>query len=248
MKKPVGRVYILTNQAMPGLVKIGFTKNSVEERVRELFTTGVPSEFKIEFQIECRDPEGVEQAIHERLASDRHGSNREFFKMPPVEAAKIVKEIAYSISEEIFGIETELILKNKKNEYDLEFYSFDDTVREGISIRDWIQLPSLKHEFYFSKEYKLLNSECVSLWEKISYRSPQSEFSYMSSLIKKEYYLKEKKYLILRIINFPNMNATGNILNSTNGTKEKFDIELNSESEQVFNYLMKKVGARWELS
>ena len=38
-------VYILTNQAMPGIIKIGFTKNSVEQRMRELDKTLTPIPF-----------------------------------------------------------------------------------------------------------------------------------------------------------------------------------------------------------
>ena len=58
MKKPIGRVYVLSNKAMPGLVKIGYTYGAVESRVSELSSaTGVPIAFQIEFQAECRDPE-----------------------------------------------------------------------------------------------------------------------------------------------------------------------------------------------
>lgn len=46
-------VYVLTNPAMPGLVKIGMTGGSVaDERVAQLYTSGVPFPFKLEFA--CR--------------------------------------------------------------------------------------------------------------------------------------------------------------------------------------------------
>lgn len=38
-----GIVYVLTNPAMPGLVKIGMTnRDSVDARLKELFNTSVP--------------------------------------------------------------------------------------------------------------------------------------------------------------------------------------------------------------
>ena len=40
-------VYVLTNPAMPGFVKIGMTdKNDVQIRMRELYGTGLPLPFE----------------------------------------------------------------------------------------------------------------------------------------------------------------------------------------------------------
>ena len=41
-----GYVYILSNPAMPGLLKIGYTERDVQERVKELSNTGIPSPFE----------------------------------------------------------------------------------------------------------------------------------------------------------------------------------------------------------
>jgi hypothetical protein len=44
-----GNVYILTNPSMPGLIKIGFTDDdTVDYRITDLWTTGVPEPFKLE--------------------------------------------------------------------------------------------------------------------------------------------------------------------------------------------------------
>lgn len=41
-----GLVYLLTNPAMPGIVKIGLTtRGDMNQRLQELFTTGVPVPF-----------------------------------------------------------------------------------------------------------------------------------------------------------------------------------------------------------
>jgi hypothetical protein len=37
-----GYLYILSNNAMPNLFKIGFTTRTITERIRELSSTGVP--------------------------------------------------------------------------------------------------------------------------------------------------------------------------------------------------------------
>lgn len=45
-----GIVYLLTNPAMPGLVKIGMTeRDSMDARLRELYSTGVPVPFECQY-------------------------------------------------------------------------------------------------------------------------------------------------------------------------------------------------------
>ena len=45
-----GIVYLLTNPVMPGLVKIGMTtQKEIEQRMKELYTTGVPLPFECQF-------------------------------------------------------------------------------------------------------------------------------------------------------------------------------------------------------
>ena len=41
-------VYILSNESMPGLLKIGYTSCDPRKRAAELFTTGVPEPFRVE--------------------------------------------------------------------------------------------------------------------------------------------------------------------------------------------------------
>ena len=44
-----GIVYVLSNRAMPGLVKIGMTtRHELDARLKELYTTGVPVPFDVE--------------------------------------------------------------------------------------------------------------------------------------------------------------------------------------------------------
>jgi hypothetical protein len=105
MKPAVGRVYVLSNKAMPGLLKIGYTMNTVEGRVKELSSaTGVPSEFFIEYQVECRDAATVEALVHDSLQSTRHDNSREFFSISLADAISEIRRHAKEIiDEEIAG-------------------------------------------------------------------------------------------------------------------------------------------------
>ena len=105
MKPAVGRVYVLSNKAMPGLLKIGYTMNTVEGRVKELSSaTGVPSEFFIEYQVECRDAAGVEALVHESFHNLRHNNSREFFSISLADAVDVIRKHAKEIiDEEIIG-------------------------------------------------------------------------------------------------------------------------------------------------
>lgn len=76
-----GYVYVLSNPAMPGLVKIGRTTRSVEARVAELWQTGVPQPFFIEcFQLFPNCVE-AEAELHQNFSEYRVNDGREFFNV-----------------------------------------------------------------------------------------------------------------------------------------------------------------------
>ena len=78
-----GFVYILTNKAYPGLVKVGKTDKNPKERAKELFTTAVPHPFKVFGYVEFENAEKAERITHEKLDKYRESANREFFKVGP---------------------------------------------------------------------------------------------------------------------------------------------------------------------
>ena len=59
-----GIVYVLTNPAMPKLVKIGKTGRGVETRLNDLYTTGVPLPFECAYAARMEDMDKVEKAFH----------------------------------------------------------------------------------------------------------------------------------------------------------------------------------------
>ncbi len=85
-------VYVLTNTAMPGLIKIGRTEGDVGNRVKQLDTTGIPLPFECFYAAEVRDAVAVEQAIHKAFGDHRIRQNREFFKISP-DKAKVIIEL-----------------------------------------------------------------------------------------------------------------------------------------------------------
>jgi T5orf172 domain len=85
-------VYLLTNEAMPDMVKIGMTSHEdVGKRIAQLNTTGVPLPFELVFA--CRVPDGkmVEGALHKAFAPNRVNPNREFFRIKVEQALAVMK-------------------------------------------------------------------------------------------------------------------------------------------------------------
>lgn len=76
-------VYVLTNEAMEGLVKIGRTTTSVEQRIKELDNTSMPLPFQCFFAGEVGDSAYVEAYLHKAFADKRVRNNREFFRVDP---------------------------------------------------------------------------------------------------------------------------------------------------------------------
>lgn len=85
-------VYVLTNPAMPGLVKIGKTTQvEVESRMKQLYGTGVPVPFDCAFACQVKDATEVEDALHLAFGMHRINPNREFFKIEPERVIAILK-------------------------------------------------------------------------------------------------------------------------------------------------------------
>jgi len=74
-----GYVYILSNQSMPGLVKIGKTTRDVFTRATELFQTGVPTPFDVEHYVASPDCHTLENTMHALFDAARVSGSREFF-------------------------------------------------------------------------------------------------------------------------------------------------------------------------
>ena len=98
-------VYVLTNEAMPGLIKIGRTNTDLASRIRGLYQTNVPLPFELFFACEVQNAKFVETQLHEAFGDHRVSKNREFFRLAPERAraalslAKI-KEV--TLGDEIF--------------------------------------------------------------------------------------------------------------------------------------------------
>ena len=87
-------VYVLTNPAMPGFVKIGMTERpDVQQRMDELYTTGVPFPFDcvIAREIEGKEAAEIERALHTAFGPNRENRNREFFEVDPEQVEVLLR-------------------------------------------------------------------------------------------------------------------------------------------------------------
>lgn len=89
-----GFVYVLSNESMPGLVKIGMTTRDPDVRLREINSATGVLPFVIEAVIASRDAKWTEREVHERLALRRVNKSREFFRIEIPEAKKTIFEVA----------------------------------------------------------------------------------------------------------------------------------------------------------
>jgi len=89
-----GFVYILNNAAYEGVVKIGCTEKSPEERARQLSGTGVLFPFVVVHAVKLFYFEEAEREVHRRLEPFRCNRRREFFRISVRDAIRVVEEVA----------------------------------------------------------------------------------------------------------------------------------------------------------
>ena len=79
-----GLIYVLTNECMPDLVKIGrTTRHELKKRMNELYSTGVPAPFECAcaYKVEMNRLADVEKGLHSLFDEYRVPSGREFFSI-----------------------------------------------------------------------------------------------------------------------------------------------------------------------
>ena len=77
---------------MPGLLKIGKSRRGGRHRAKEIYQTGVPTPFNLEFEIYTPDCDALEFCVHERLDHKRVNDSREFFQLEVSQAIANVTE------------------------------------------------------------------------------------------------------------------------------------------------------------
>jgi hypothetical protein len=83
-------LYLLSNPSMPNLIKIGMTTNEPDERMQQLFSTGVPEQFILEYCAMVPSGADAEYRAHKALEIYRFRSNREFFQIAVMDAVAII--------------------------------------------------------------------------------------------------------------------------------------------------------------
>ena len=84
-------VYCLSNKSFnPNILKVGWTRNNPALRAGQLYTTGLPTPFKIEFVILTQQGKCLEGRIHNYLSRCRVSGSREFFHISLLELREIL--------------------------------------------------------------------------------------------------------------------------------------------------------------
>ena len=87
-------VYVLENETLPGLLKIGYTKSTPDERAKQISNaTGVPLPYKVAWAYRCFNGELLEGEVHHALKKYRVNNQREFFQISLNEAKETIEAI-----------------------------------------------------------------------------------------------------------------------------------------------------------
>jgi hypothetical protein len=120
-----GWVYVTSNLALPGLVKIGFSSKDPKARAVELDLAGLPHPHVVEYEVLVEGPRLIEQQVHARLESCRH--RKEFFECDVATAVAAIREIVSggAILEESRTSVTPLLL-GRQGDADLEVVYYEN--------------------------------------------------------------------------------------------------------------------------
>ena len=175
MKEKIGFVYVLTNTSMPGIVKIGLTKN-IKDRIINLSSrTAIPTPFKLYRAIEVKDMFEVEKQLHNYFKKQRTNSQREFFTISPEETDPLFDHYEKTGAK---NFDKELLPKKKEKEL------IDDKVKDfRKKYQKNRQIFAIKTNFrivrYYLKGWQSLVERGIDILKNNKNPIPKEEFKRM---------------------------------------------------------------------
>jgi hypothetical protein len=180
MTEKEGYVYCMTNEHMPGFVKVGYTDRTPEERLAEANgdTWSIPC-WKCETSVKVKSPRDAEKAIHLLLGNDggRVSSRREFFTCS-VDYVKMVFAILRTQNPEptVAATATELKRSVSFSETPSSSPSPSPVVGGGTGIRESKKIfrdgQLLKHTYKGNEAIAIYKKEDdVFIWQGTEYAS-----------------------------------------------------------------------------
>lgn len=126
-------VYALSNPSFKDMPKVGWSKKYPTIRALDLFKTGVPTPFKVEFIIFTKDGAKLESQIHIHIKQYRVSDNREFFKIPIDELKNILtNELNLELEYNILDVKSSIFKNKQINELNDMYESLKNTANEFI--------------------------------------------------------------------------------------------------------------------
>jgi hypothetical protein len=163
-----GIVYVLKNPAFPDLIKIGITtRDEVQIRMSELYTTGVPFPFECAFAGKVKDAKKIESALHHAFANSRVNPSREFFEMEESQAIAILtlltdEDVTPIINDELEKVDE--ISKKASKKYSKSKRPPQNFVEMGIKIGETLVFSDGDFSCTVAEEKKVLyKGEVMSL-------------------------------------------------------------------------------------
>lgn len=162
-----GFIYILTNPAMPGLVKVGKTTRVPHLRINDddLSATGIPRSFEAQYYAFFDDIDTAERIAHKNLASFHFG--KEFFKTGIGTAINAVEDTGIPFKKlfskpddekEAAAIRLAKQKEREKEEADKEQARLNDIAKK--------QLPMVIRSRFWVQEHYIYDKMTQRLWRR----------------------------------------------------------------------------------
>lgn len=119
-----GWVYIIINEAMPGLIKVGYSLRDPKIRAQELDNTGSPFSYEVAYEGLVMNPAEIESITHQQLEKLRAG--KEWFRCSIKEAIDNIKDAADEVLFENTYVNLEIHEENHRPERNNEETEIDD--------------------------------------------------------------------------------------------------------------------------
>ena len=114
--RPIEYVYVLVNKSVPGMVKIGMTTNTPDERAHQISSaTGVPTPWIPVFSFRCYRSDLLEEEVHDYFAAQRVNDQREMFSIDSYTAQKVIEVLGQKYSSTLHA-DSLINFKTEKND------------------------------------------------------------------------------------------------------------------------------------